>query len=34
MIEDTDAIIDVPEGFYAPLFCWDRNKCSPKVTLD
>lgn len=27
-------MIDCPEGYDAPLFCWDKSRCSVRLTLD
>ena len=31
MKEDTDTVIEVPDGFDAILFYWDRAFCSSKI---
>lgn len=31
MKEDTDTMIDVPDGYDAVLFNWDRKFCSDKI---
>ncbi len=32
--EDSDSMIDCPDGFDSPLFSWDKTKCSIKLSLD
>ncbi len=34
MMEDTDIMMECPEGFEAPEFSWDRKKCAKQLILN
>ena len=34
MIEDTEVMMDCPEGYDAPEFSWNKKRCSNLLSLD
>lgn len=34
MLEDTEVMMDCPEGYDAPDFTWDAKKCAKQLKLE
>lgn len=34
MLEDTEVMMNCPEGYDAPEFVWDKKKCAKQLALD